>query len=137
MEYPDLKRAVLEQYVRFNPSIVLIEDKASGTQLIQELIAEGLHAVTRYRPQSDKIMRMHAQTAMIENGFVHVPEKAPWLAHYLHELTAFPNGKHDDQVDSTVQMLDWFKGASREPGILGYYRMLAETRGEKESGQNP
>jgi phage terminase large subunit-like protein len=54
-----------------------------------------------------------AQTAMIENGFVHVPERAPWLAPYLAELTAFPNGKHDDQVDSTAQMLDWFKQASR------------------------
>ena len=41
------------------PSVVLIEDKASGIQLIQELIGEGLHAVTRYQPQSDKIMRMH------------------------------------------------------------------------------
>jgi hypothetical protein len=51
MEYPELKRAVREQYERFAPSVVLIEDKASGTQLIQELIAEGLHAVTRYRPQ--------------------------------------------------------------------------------------
>jgi phage terminase large subunit-like protein len=38
-------------------------------------------------------MRLHAQTAMIENGFVHVPERAPWLAPYLAELTAFPNGK--------------------------------------------
>jgi predicted phage terminase large subunit-like protein len=132
MEYPELKRAVREQYERFDPAVVLIEDKASGTQLIQEMIAEGLHAVTRYRPQSDKIMRMHAQTAMIENGFVHLPERAPWLAPYLHELTAFPNGKHDDQVDSTAQMLDWFKGASREPGILGYYRMLAQMRDTEE-----
>jgi hypothetical protein len=65
MEYPELKRAVREHYERFLPAVVLIEDKASGTQLIQELIAEGLHAVTRYRPQSDKVMRMHAQTAMI------------------------------------------------------------------------
>jgi len=72
-------------------------------------------------------MRLHAQTAMIENGFVHLPERAPWLAQYLHELTAFPNGKHDDQVDSTAQMLDWFKGAACEPGgLYGYYRTLAE-----------
>ncbi len=78
---------------------MLIEDKASGTQLIQELIADGLHAVTRYQPQADKIMRMHAQTAMIENGFVYIPDTAPWLASYLHELTSFPNGRHDDQVD--------------------------------------
>ena len=47
MEYPELKRAVREQRQAFEASVVLIEDKASGTQLIQELIQEGLHAVTR------------------------------------------------------------------------------------------
>jgi predicted phage terminase large subunit-like protein len=69
MEYPELKRAVREQRDAFEASVVLIEDKASGTQLIQELVEQGLHAVTRYQPQSDKIMRMHAQTAMIEERF--------------------------------------------------------------------
>jgi predicted phage terminase large subunit-like protein len=115
MEYPELKRAVREQRNAFDASVVLIEDKVSGTQLIQELIQEGLHAVTRYQPQSDKVMRMHAQTAMIENGFVHLPKEAAWLAEYLHELTAFPRGKYDDQVDSTAQMLDWFKRGGQEP----------------------
>ena len=73
LEYPELKRAVREQYERFRPGVVLIEDKASGTQLIQELTREGHYAVTRYRPQSDKVMRMHAQTAMIENGLSGCP----------------------------------------------------------------
>ena len=56
------------------------------------------------------------------------PERAPWLASYLAELTTFPNGKHDDQVDSTAQMLDWFKQAGRQPqdGIWHYTKMLAE-----------
>ena len=75
MEYPELKRAVREQCQAFEASVVLIEDKVSGTQLIQELIADGLHAVTRYQPQADKIMRMHAQTAMIENGLSTSPER--------------------------------------------------------------
>ena len=116
MEYPELKRAVREQYKRFHPSVVLIEDKASRTQLIQELIEESLHAVTRYRPQTDKVMRLRAQTAMIENGFVRLPEAVPSLATYLHELTVFPHGRHDDRVDSTAQLSGWFKQASREPG---------------------
>ena len=84
---------------------MLIEDKASDTQLIQELIAEGLHAVTRYQPQSDKVIRMHAQTAMIENGFMHLPDAARWLAQYLHELTSFPNGRYDDR--STRRRSRW------------------------------
>jgi hypothetical protein len=82
-------------------------------------------------------MRMHAQTAMIENGFVHVPSTAPWLAEYLHELTTFPKGPHDDQVDSTAQMLDWFKQPMPEAGIFEYYRMLAEEtrRGQPTPGR--
>jgi hypothetical protein len=57
MEYPELQRAVLEQAEAFNATVVLIEDKASGTQLIRELVEPGLHAVTRYQPRSDKVMR--------------------------------------------------------------------------------
>jgi predicted phage terminase large subunit-like protein len=55
------------------------------------------------------IVRLHTQTAIIENRFVHIRESAPWLAEYLHELPAFPTGKHDDQADSTARFLDWFK----------------------------
>jgi predicted phage terminase large subunit-like protein len=134
MEYPELKRAVREQCQAFGASVVLIEDKASGTQLIQELIEQGLHAVTRYHPQADKIMRMHAQTAMIENGFVLLPKEAGWLAEYLHELTAFPKGKHDDQVDSTAQILEWFKQAGSGPTsnarIWHLYRQRYEAQQE-------
>jgi hypothetical protein len=91
--------------------------------------ADGLHAVTRYQPRQDKVMRMHAQTAMIENGFVHLPKTAPWLAPYLHELMVFPNDRHDDQVDSTAQLLDWFKlgaGPSSNAGFFELYRQRAE-----------
>src|SRR5207248_3714170 len=126
LEYPALKRAVREQQSLFDAGVVLIEDKASGTQLIQELITEGCDGVTRYQPTTDKIMRLHAQTALIENGFVRIPETAPWLAEYLHEMTVFPNGKHDDQVDSTAQFLDWFKRSFPGQNIFEYYRQLAE-----------
>jgi len=47
-------------------------------------------------PTLDKTMRLHAQNAMTENGYIHIPESAPWLSEYLHELTVFPKGKHDD-----------------------------------------
>src|SRR5258706_5044119 len=126
LEYPALKRAVREQQSLFNANVILIEDKASGTQLIQELIHDGGHGVTRYQPTIDKIMRLHAQTAMIENGFVHIPETAPWLAEYLREMTVFPKGKHDDQVDSTAQFLDWFKTPMPHWGIYEHTRRMAE-----------
>jgi predicted phage terminase large subunit-like protein len=109
MDYPDLKRAVREQFERFRPTNILIEDKASGTQLIQELIRDNVYGVTRYEPTMDKIMRLHSVSNTIENGLVYLPTEADWLPVYLHELTTFPNGKHDDQADSTSQALDWAK----------------------------
>jgi predicted phage terminase large subunit-like protein len=137
LEYPALKRAVREQQGLFNANEVLIEDKASGTQLIQELIAEGCHGVKRYQPDCDKIMRMHAQTAMIENGFVYIPETAPWLAEYLHEMTVFPRGKHDDQVDSTAQFLDWFKKPFPGQGLFEFYRQEHERVKAKRAAAAP
>src|SRR5712672_3166586 len=50
----------------------------------------------------------------------------PWLAEYLHEMTVFPNGKHDDQVDSTAQFLDWLKTPISCWGIYEHTRRLAE-----------
>jgi len=130
LEYPELKRAVLEQQRLFGATVVLIEDQASGTQLIQDLIADRCHGVTRCKTTGDKTMRMHAQTGLIENGFVHIPETAPWLAEYLHELAVFPNGKHDDQADSTAQFLDWF----RRPCPVSSF---IETMREVERLRNP
>ena len=135
LEYPALKRAVLEQQSLFEASVVLIEDKASGTQLIQDLIADGCHGVTRYHPEGEKTMRMHSRTAMIENGFVHIPETAPWLAEYLHELSVFPNGKHDDQADSTAQFLDWCQKPFPGQNIFELYRRDAEAAEQQRKPQ--
>lgn len=107
--YPELKRAVQEQADAFGPKIILLEDKGSGTQLIQELIREGMHTIKSYEPRMDKATRMNTVTPTIENGFVHLPDDAGWLAEYLHELASFPKGKFDDQADSTSQALDWLK----------------------------
>lgn len=60
-------------------SVILIEDKASGTQLIQELNLDGLYAVTPYKPEADKEMRLCSQQAKFENGMVLIPQEAPWL----------------------------------------------------------
>jgi predicted phage terminase large subunit-like protein len=135
IEYPALKRAVREQQSLFGATVVLIEDKASGTQLIQELITEGCHGATRYQPTGDKTMRLNARTAVMESGFVHIPETAPWLAEYLHELTVFPNGKHDDQADSTAQFLDWCKKPFPGQGIFEFYRQCAQEIEEQRKPQ--
>ena len=111
LNYPELKRAVTELAAQFKPHTILIEDKASGTQLIQDLKADGMSRVVPYQPPSgtDKLMRLYAQTALFENGQVFLPEQAPWLDDYRRELLSFPGSKYDDQVDSTTQALDHLK----------------------------
>jgi len=111
LNYPDLRRAILEQAKRHGAKNIVIEDKASGTQLIQDLNSEFVWGVNAYKPPpgTDKIIRLHAQTATFENGSVLLPRSAPWLADYLHELTSFPGTRYDDQVDSTTQFLDYIR----------------------------
>jgi predicted phage terminase large subunit-like protein len=107
LEYPDLKRAVIEQRQRFTANKVLVEDKASGTQLIQELKRAGERNIEPCAPPPgmDKTMRLYAQTTAFEAGLVVLPKYAPWLADYTKELLGFPGSKYDDQVDSTTQAL--------------------------------
>jgi predicted phage terminase large subunit-like protein len=135
LSYPELKRAVREQAEAFSPQTILIEDRASGTQLIQELVSEGMHAIKKYEPTLDKTTRMNTVTSTMENGFVHLPDKAAWLGEYLHELIIFPKGRRDDQADSTSQALDWIKDSFAEPfgwlRILARRRMIAEGRLEE------
>ena len=108
LEFPDLKRFVRELAALHRAQIVLIEDKASGSSLIQELRAEQFSLVQAAPAlDGDKVMRLRAQTAKIEGGFVLFPKQAHWLEAYLRELISFPNSKYDDQVDSTVFALAW------------------------------
>jgi predicted phage terminase large subunit-like protein len=118
LEFPDLKRAVQELAALYRAQIVLIEDKASGASLIQELRAEQFSLVQAAPAlDGDKVMRLRAQTAKIEGGFVLLPKQAPWLEAYLHELISFPNSKYDDQVDSTAFALAWM---TLKPRNLGW-----------------
>jgi predicted phage terminase large subunit-like protein len=117
LEFPDLKRAVRELAALHRAQIVLIEDKASGSSLIQELRAEHFSLVQAAPAMDgDKVMRLRAQTAKIEGGFVLFPKQAHWLDTYLRELISFPNSKYDDQVDSAVFALAW---STLNPPYLG------------------
>ena len=107
LEYPGLKRMVSNLASRWAADAVLIEDKGSGTQLIQDLKHENiLHAIA-ITPVEDKVTRMSAQSAKIEAGRVLVPASAPWLQDFQTEILQFPHGRHDDQVDSVSQFLGW------------------------------
>src|SRR5207248_3245370 len=114
LDYPELKRKARELAELHRVRKLLIEDKAAGTQLIQELKDEGVFAIEPFTPPAgtDKILRLYAQTALFENGRVLLPHSAPWLRDYIKELTGFPASRYDDQVDSTTQALQYLKERS-------------------------
>jgi predicted phage terminase large subunit-like protein len=134
LDFPSLVRAAIALQQQFNPAVILIEDAASGVQLGQQLRDHGFMSVKAVKPEGDKVMRMHAQSTVIENGFVHVPEKAHWLDAYLHELTTFPASKHSDQVDSTSQALAWMGARPAiDPELLSKLMREENERLERES----
>ncbi len=112
LEFPYLLRAVKERKMAYGVQYVIVEDAASGTPLSQSLIYEGVY-VEKFKPEGDKIIRMHARTPIIENGRVFLPKTADWLEDFEQELSVFPRGKHDDQVDSLSQALAWYEWHSR------------------------
>lgn len=131
--FPDLKKFVQSLAKLHDATVVLIEDKSSGSSLIQQLRAEGFSKV-RAAPalDGDKRMRLNGQTPMIEGGFVLFPKRADWLDSYLTELLSFPSVDYDDQVDSTVYALAWisenpqYAGNFIKRSSIHYYTELPE-----------
>jgi predicted phage terminase large subunit-like protein len=105
VEFPELKRTVLALANELVPDEILIEDKASGQSLIQELQRDTRLPIIPVKVDSDKIARAHAVTPIQCSGNIYLPENAEWLLDYIDTLSAFPNGAHDDDVDSTTQAL--------------------------------
>lgn len=124
LEYPDLKRKVIEMTKQHGPNLVLIEDTAAGTPLIQELKRERIVRIEPITPKRDKIVRMMIQAPMIEAGRVYIPHEAPWLAHYLQELAMFPKSRFDDQVDSTSQALGYIGNPAHSDNLATSLELL-------------
>ena len=123
LNFPELKRAILDLFKKYNPEKLLIEDKGSGTSMLQELKYEYIWCLEAYNPQqgSDKLMRLAAQSIKFESGRVYLPKQAPWLDEYVSEITGFPGTKHDDQVDSTSQALDALTNHAYPPIKFPYH----------------
>ncbi len=110
LEYPDLRRKVIALAQLHWPATILIEDAGPGMSLLQDLrnsMPAGLIRPIGVRPVGEKVDRMAAQSAKFEAGQVHLAKDATWHAEFLSEMLAFPNGRHDDQVDSVSQLLTW------------------------------
>lgn len=93
-----------------------VEDKVSGTGLIQTLKREGIPVIALQR-NIDKVTRAMDAAPMIESGNVLIPRDAPWLSSYLAEFTQFPNAAHDDQVDPTIDAICDILGPAAAPRL--------------------
>lgn len=107
LEYPDLKRSVIQMWRRWRADAVVIEDAASGIPLWAELRTEGPFRPIMWKPEGSKEDRLIGQTGQMEAGKILLPDEAPWLEAYLHELKTAPNCRYWDQVDSTTQFLEF------------------------------
>ena len=122
-EFPELARLVRSQAQRLQATAILIEDRVSGTSLIQITKQQGLQGVIPWRPSADKASRMMGQTPKLESRSLILPQSSPWLTDFESEYIAFPRGRHDDQVDALSQFLEWRR--NREDALFecdwGYY----------------
>ena len=117
-------RKVVELAVRDTANCVVIEACGPGAVLYDALLdqdAGDLPEFSEYEPEADKTTRLAAISALIERGQVYLPDDAPWLEDLRRELMQFPRGRHDDQVDSVSQYLNWAEYHRRyRPGIIGW-----------------
>lgn len=148
----ETKRAIRAQHAWVEatypllPHTVLIENTANGPDIIAELRNE-LPGIVPVIPQGDKVMRAHAVSPIWESGNVYVPGFAradgmgydaartpAWVQEWIGEHTGFPNGAHDDQVDTTTQVLNWLRGVTATPAPAGQERgrQRAETAGVRD-----
>ena len=109
MEFPELKKKAFDMWKEWNPDTLIVEKKAAGAPLIYELRKIGI-PLEEYTPGkgNDKISRVNAISALFESGMVWCPETR-WAEEVMDELASFPNGDHDDLVDSSSQALMRFR----------------------------
>ena len=108
--FPDLKREAYEEYEYWEPDMVIIEAKASGTPLIDELRLHNIPALS-FSPGKgkDKTTRMHMVAPLFEAGKVWAPESKGFAEEVIEEIASFPYGDHDDFCDSMTMALMRFR----------------------------
>lgn len=99
--------AVIRQFAaKHRPSAILVEDKANGSA-IMSVLRENLSGIVPILPRESKIARAEAVADKINAGNVQIPRFASWADEWIAELASFPNGKHDDRVDSMTQAIHY------------------------------
>ena len=112
-------------YEHWDPDSVIIETKASGIPLTQELRRQGI-PINTFSPSKgqDKIARLNTVSAIFQEGRVWLPETS-WAQELLDEIVDFPNGENDDCVDATTLALMRFRNG-------GFLRLESDYQDEEE-----
>ena len=103
LPYPELRRTARELYEEWKPDAILIEKKASGQSLVQDLQQSGLMVIP-YSPDRDKVARAHAASPLLESGLVWYPDRK-WALEVIEHCALFPAGDGADIVDTVTQAL--------------------------------
>ena len=108
--FPELKEKAFEEHEYWEPDMVLVEAKATGTPLIDELRLRGIPALG-FSPGKgrDKVTRMHMVAPLFEAGVVWAPKDKKFADEVIEEVVSFPNGDHDDYCDSMTLALMRFR----------------------------
>jgi predicted phage terminase large subunit-like protein len=113
--FPELKEVAFEEHEYWEPDMVIVEAKATGRPLIDELRTRGIPALG-FSPGKraggggvDKTTRMHMVSPLFEAGLVWAPEDKRFAEDVIEEVSSFPNGDHDDFCDSMTLALIRFR----------------------------
>jgi len=128
MEYPELKKLVLEEYKEWEPDAFMVEKKSNGSVLYQEMRRMGI-PVGEFTPGKgqDKIARVNAVSSLFQGGVVYAPDRR-WAKEVIEECNDFPSGANDDLVDSTTLALLRFRNGgfirldSDEPEDITWFK---------------
>ena len=127
-EFPELRRAALEQYKYWNPDMVIVEQKASGTPLTHELRQMDIPVMT-FTPSkgNDKHVRVNSCAPLFEAGLIWAPDRK-FAEEVIEECASFPFGDHDDLVDSMTMAVMRFRQGGFLPHPEDYEDEKTEPR---------
>lgn len=116
-DYPSGLLAVKALYDQFKPHRVIIEDKSTGSTLLQTLPQTTTIPVVPFLPQGDKDLRLHTESDAVEQGLVYLPEEDEWLELFLDEIGSLPQYPTKDQGDMLSMSLKYFRENSVVVGL--------------------
>ena len=118
LEYAQLKQEFIALQQKYNPFMILIEDKANGQSLIQDLRHAGNNKLLPVKVDSDKVTRATVPASLASS--VYLPRQAAWLDDFINECIQFPpnSSGHDDMVDAYSQFLNWANKPRQYIGVI-------------------